>query len=87
MPSGKGEKCPNCGEQKYRPAGAVRWCSNCGATGFRGGEFGSPGGGHDRRCHLCEENTTQELATLKQGGVLCHCYGCSSTFVTAARKR
>ncbi len=86
MPSGKGGKCPNCGKQKYQPAGAVRRCSSCGVTGFRGTLNlleNAPGGGRGTRCHLCEKDTAMKLAPLDQGGVLRHCFKCSSTFVAA----
>jgi hypothetical protein len=80
MVSGKGNKCPACGEQKFKTKKAVRLCSGCGVVGWLD-KPGGTGGGKGATCQACGEST---LHTIYSKGrfLIRWCSSCQAVAIT-----
>jgi hypothetical protein len=90
MPSGKGKKCPNCGEPTFQKDGKIYKCSKCRHWGWTTKAAPRPGGGKGAYCHICEKNTLYNVArkTRESSEVpVHHCKGCGTTLFFLMRKR
>jgi hypothetical protein len=90
MPSGKGRKCPNCGESKFQRTGKLRHCSNCHRYGWTTKAPPTPGGGKGDYCNVCKKNTLHPLLSERRDDlrlIASHCKGCGATLFRLTRVR
>jgi hypothetical protein len=83
--SGKGKKCPACGEAKFQKRGQVFKCSGCSHVGFYDKAPPHPGGGKGDFCHICKSNTLHKVYNRthrNQRLTLYNCRGCGSVVFT-----
>ena len=79
--SGKGKKCPACGEARFQKYGQVFKCSGCDHRGWYSEAPPRPGGGPGNLCNLCQTKTLHRIFNRKhhnQRLMIYACQGCGS---------
>jgi hypothetical protein len=82
MASGKGSRCPACGQATFHQRTGVCICSNtgCKAVGWIG-EPTKPGGGKGAECRLCGNQRVRRIHDSPKMSIY-HCFQCKATHIT-----
>ena len=80
MAKGKGQKCPHCGQQKFRDYKSHRKCTSCNYIGWSWTDgLAGVGKGRGNKCPYCRCLTLHDIVKLQHGEVVRRCTTCNYT--------